>query len=242
MTEVYLFTEAAADARTAALLIDRLCPGSAHHYRGVTEDTRFTRRGSPPADMSFTPFRHIGSLTGARVRARRGEGYATQAMRRAINAATANGRHRPPIVIVKDDDHQHGLAEAIPLLVADYPSLPLILGACLPEMEIWRLHAFDPRDPADAARLADQRRALGADPRELDPATVKSGAEFDHRGQPVKRNAKRILRALTADDPHRADDDLATADLDLLRARGQGSGLAGFLDAIDIRLRPALCP
>lgn len=241
MIEVFLFAEAPTDARTAAVLIDRICGQDNHRFRGVTEDSHFTRRGPPEAQMGFTKWGHLKRISGARVRGRRGAGHATEGVRRAIRLATDDGRRDAIVVVVKDDDHRHDLTRNVDRLIAEHRNTVLAIGVPIPEVEIWRLHAFEPIDDAERDRLQEARQDLGADPRVLDPSTSKSAREFDRRGQSVKRNVKRIERSLADNGSLRGDEGFATIDLDTLRRRGQTSGLTRFLDHIIHNLRPALC-
>lgn len=234
MREVYVVVEGAADACSAAILIDRIIEAGAHRYRGIDASTPFTRRGPPEQQMTYTKWGHLKGLPGS-TRARGREGHATRAARKALSHIALVDRSRPVVVLIRDDDRKHRLAEHAPRLADEFSArLHAIIGVPNPEMEMWRLHAYEPGDDGERARLAAQRRALGADPRDLDPATVHSGRTHDkHTGEAIKRNAKNILAALTDGDPHRADHGLANTPLDTLSERGTRSGLADFIRSVE---------
>lgn len=54
------------------------------------------------------------------------------------------------------------------------------------------------------------------------------------------KDAKRVLDELTAGDHERAEHDLVATSLAALRERGEGNGLADYLDEVTTRLAPLL--
>jgi hypothetical protein len=75
------------------------------------------------------------------------------------------------------------------------------------------------------------RQELGFDPRE-------KAEELTAIHDDDKRSAKRVLNVLTGGDVQREQQWLANADLDVLRRRGQQTGLADYLDELVERFVP----
>jgi hypothetical protein len=107
----------------------------------------------------------------------------------------------------------------------------VILGLAHAKRECWVLAGFHPQSPAEEEALAQLRQELGFDPRieaeGLDAATPNA-----------RRNAKRVLESLVAGNPDRERACWAESDLEVLAARGQGTGLTAYLDEVRSRLAP----
>ncbi len=106
----------------------------------------------------------------------------------------------------------------------------MVIGAANTKRECWILAGFDPTDDAEGASLTDVRQELGFDPR-------SRAEELTAKADSARRSAKRVLAILTRGD---ADRELrcTEADLELLRSRGDATGLREFLEEVATRLPP----
>jgi hypothetical protein len=110
----------------------------------------------------------------------------------------------------------------------------IVVGIAERNREAWVLAGFEPETPEELRRLADVRRLLGFWPNE---APELLAAQDDR----AERHAKPVLRALTDGDPVREARCWEATGLDTLQRRGQGCGLAAFLDEVRERLVPQVC-
>lgn len=138
------------------------------------------------------------------------------------------------VLLIRDDDRQParrlGLEQARAHAAAE---LPVAVGLAHCNRECWVLAGFDPQDDAEQARLAELRGELGFDPRHR-------AHELSARKVEDKRNAKRVLAALTRGEPEREERCRSEMPLDVLRSRGAHSGLTEFLDEIRDLLAPVV--
>ncbi len=105
------------------------------------------------------------------------------------------------------------------------------VGVASPEHEAWVLAAYEPHSEPARRALDALRHALGFDPR-TEGDRLTSGRED------APKDAKRVLRALCTDDAQRRAL-MAEVDLDLLRARGDKTGLTEFLSELRTRVATA---
>ena len=89
----------------------------------------------------------------------------------------------------------------------------------------------DQRDDAERALLERERRTLGFDPR-------FAAAQLTASEAGAKRDAKRVLEALTGGDRDREDACIEETALHVLVERGAATGLASYLEEIEERLVP----
>jgi hypothetical protein len=107
----------------------------------------------------------------------------------------------------------------------------VVIGVADTKRECWHLAGYDPRDEAERALLDGERRALGFDPR-------SSAEQLSASEDGAKRDAKRVLEALTGGDRHREDACLEEPHLDDLKQRGAKTGLTSYLEELEARLVP----
>ena len=109
----------------------------------------------------------------------------------------------------------------------------IVLGCPNAMREAWVLVGFEPGDADEASRVAVLRQELGFSP-------IDDAHQLDSNDETAKRSPKRVLRALTRDDPDRETRCWLETSLEALRARGGETGLARFLTEIEEQLLP-LC-
>lgn len=114
----------------------------------------------------------------------------------------------------------------------DWP-FRIILAYPEPEVEAWYIAGFEPATEDERARAEEIKQRLRFSPMDQ-PERLKStvaGADAD---------AKKVLAALTADDPDGRRADCLETSLDGLRRRGERCGLAAFLEAVETEIVPLL--
>jgi predicted ATPase len=98
-----------------------------------------------------------------------------------------------------------------------------------PKQEAWVLHGFQPMDDHERGLLAELHRQLGFDP------TVASD-RLTASSPGAKKEPKRVLASLVQDDLHREASCWQSGHLELLRTRGEATGLTEFLREVAQRL------
>lgn len=159
----------------------------------------------------------------------------TRALRLSLDLVEKQKHQGARVVVVHDsdgdDDWRKSLAQARNEwregVVRKGADLDAAVGIAHPEHEAWVLAAFQARNDNDTQRLALLRERLGFDPT-CQGEQLTSGKETD------KRDAKRALRELCDEERRRTL--LREADLNVLRQRGEATGLTDFLDELRTRV------
>jgi hypothetical protein len=149
------------------------------------------------------------------------------------------------VVLIRDMDgdateRRRGLEQARTeaATMASAAPLRIVLGCPDFEREAWILAGFLPKNQAECTEVAAVDHELGFDP------TLQShrlDAKRDHdaaTGRPHAKSVKRVLDRLTAGDPDRQRCCWKEPALEVLRERGDGNGLAAYLDEIEEQLLP----
>lgn len=109
-------------------------------------------------------------------------------------------------------------------------NFPVVLGTPHPNRECWVLTGFEPQNSAEEQALAEERSSLGFDPR-------MHAERLTAKGKRGKLNAKKVLgRLAPANGREKAC--WRETDLQILRDRGQSTGLAAFFDEVQTALVP----
>lgn len=135
-------------------------------------------------------------------------------------------------VLIRDDDDQRprrlGFEQA--RSHAKRPEL-IVVGIAHTKRECWVLAGFDPTNESEQERLEAERQTLGFDPRDhADRLTAKHDED--------KLSAKRVLAMLTNSDHDRETACWNEASLNILRQRGEKTGLDDYLSEVAERLVP----
>lgn len=184
--------------------------------------------------LSWKHMKRLAAAAGIRVRGhfdgRPGEPDAAAA-RRAIRFVLHSFPSVDAIVLVRDQDDQpdrkDGLEQARKSATAQ---LEVVIGFAIVERESWVLAGFVPRDDDEKRRLLDERKHLGFNPCE---ASHKLSACKDDK---AKKNPKRVLSTLCAEDRERERQCWRETSLETLKARGEENGLVAFLNEVRSRL------
>ncbi len=227
---VALVVEAPADADTVGVLVDRIVSACDEAYDDI--DVHRTWIGPEQSEAGRSFFKVQLIKTYARDRRIRlvggqfggGRPYEAAAKKAVAVALHDDGEAVPnAVVLVVDEDAQAdralGLAAADEAHDASRLGAHLVAGVARGCREAWVLNAFEPRDEGE-------RTAFDA---------VNSRVSFNVTREPERlngpagdpRDPKRVVAELMA--PERQAHAVASCPLDMLRDRGEGSGLRAFL-------------
>lgn len=245
-----VIAEAEADRRMVCGLVDRKI---VHHapdwfdrekaseelavhrtWCGLEPGAPFTRWGSlkqMTTGARLGGFRGIAALGRPRPEAR---GYDYETVRKALILCARLAPVPDAVLIVRDLDR--GVAaerrESIQRARADALAVPAVfLAMPCPKREAWLLNGFSPGSPAEEKVLDELRAGLGFHPcQEAHSLTAETPGS--------KRDAKRVFDLLNAGDNTRVERCWEEATWEVLRTRGEGTGLTQFLDEVRTRLVP----
>jgi hypothetical protein len=111
----------------------------------------------------------------------------------------------------------------------------IVVGVADTKRECWHLAGYEPRDAEEQERLDRERQVLGFDPR-------SAAEQLTASEKGARRDAKRVLDALTGGERRREDACVEEPPLALLAQRGASTGLAAYLLEIEERLIPIFEP
>jgi hypothetical protein len=136
--------------------------------------------------------------------------------------------------LIRDDDRETARRQGLEQARDDsHWQDRIVIGLAHCKRECWVLAGFDPlpEDETEVALLQTEREKLGFDPRlSAEQLTAKHDADT--------RSAKRVLAALAEGDHDREALCWTEANLDVLRHRGQQSGLTDYLEQIQMIIVP----
>lgn len=139
------------------------------------------------------------------------------------------------VILVRDGDDEFRSRRDAILHARDTTfagaEVPVVVGVANRMRECWVLAGFVPRDD-ERERWQAERQRLGfdpcADPHKLEAADATAD-----------RSPKRVLSALAGDDHDRERECVTTHPLQVLKDRGEGTGLKAFIVELESRLVPA---
>lgn len=235
MLRFYVVAEAAADYTIASTLADRVSVEKEVWLDGILDAIREWRgieEGSP-----FTKWTQIKALgkrykKGLRTHGK-GTGYLHQEAIKARALSVMLGGDSGPdcLLLVRDTDNSTHRREDFVVLGEKMDGQPVTLVA-VPhtKRECWVLNGYVPADTDEEERIDGLRTELGFNP-------VTRAEELTAATPGSKRNAKRVLGVLT-NDQNRQAKCWEEVSLGILRANGEETGLASYLDAVEARLVP----
>jgi hypothetical protein len=233
--------EARADFETASVLADRLICESIDWIEPDSLDYH-RRYDGHDSDRPFLTWARLEEL--AKEASIRPRGFiegqpadldAAQAQR-ALIYIKAKLPATEAVLLVRDDDREkvrrRGLEQA---RAASSMRECIIIGLAHTKRECWVLAGFEARNDQERDLLAEVREELG-----FDPCTraEELTAKHDHD----KRSAKGVLKRLVQSNHEREASCWKHTPLQLLRDRGESTGLRDYLDEIQKRLVPLLGP
>lgn len=145
------------------------------------------------------------------------------------------------VVLVRDMDNQPERRTSVASARAeltDKLAFQVAIAAPDPKREAWMFHGFEPQTETEKTLLADERKRLG-----FDPVTNPERLRGDRRknADQEDRDMKLVVEHLTQGEYDRERQCLKSTALSM-RARGQITGLADYLDQVEARLLPLLDP
>lgn len=158
------------------------------------------------------------------------------------DAPSTASRPRAVVVLWDADDQpeerREGFARVLENGTRPPVGVELVVVLAVPEREAWVAAGFVAANDRDRGALESIRSELGFAPHEH-PERLTSRNVTD------KRDAKRVLTALTADDAERKAQCLRLPDeatLSMLKSRGRACGLADFFEQVEAKLVPQVDP
>lgn len=157
--------------------------------------------------------------------------------RRALLVLLYIGAPADAVFLIKDDDREserrRGLEQARDEARDKHGvRAPIAIGLAHPEREAWVLTCFVPRSDRERRTLDELTSSLSFSP-------VQQPERLN--GEPGEpRDIKRVLAALTNGDEGRERRCWEEADVEELKRRGTGTGLAAYLQEVEQRVVPLL--
>jgi hypothetical protein len=239
---IALICEGATDPPTVCALADRVVVAGVDWIDAEEIDTHRHYRGFKPTDP-YIRWDDIDDL--ARVHRVRSMGHFDgfplhgdgHNVRKALALLTLHAPDETPveaIIFFRDGDREYEDRREAILRVRNATRLPIpiVVGIANRMRECWVLNGFDPHDEHEHARLVAEHATVEFDPRTRAQDLTATNEHED-------RSPKRVLRALTAHDREREHLCIRTTSFDLLRERGELTGLKEFLDELESRLLAA---
>jgi hypothetical protein len=239
--DLVVICEAAADQRTASALADRVICERIDWIEPETLDSFRRYRGLYDNEPFFT---WTDLKKEARERGIKVHGHRENAPRPPDGAMAEKALRlfatlpQPPsaVLLVRDTDKERnrraGFEQA---RKAERWPFVVVIGVAEAKRECWILAGYEPRNGAEHERLTAARKELGFDPREE--------AERLTASEPgAKHDAKRALRTLTEGDAEREHACVEDTPLEILKQRGEASGLAAYLSELEKHLVPLFDP
>jgi hypothetical protein len=148
-------------------------------------------------------------------------------------------RESPPsaVILTRDMDKESQRREGFEQARSSVGGWPfeVVIGVADTKRECWILAGYEPRHDAERGRLERERQELGFDPR-------SAAEQLTASEKGARRDAKRVLDALTGGDRAREDSCIEEPPLSVLAQRGKTTGLAAYLLEIEERLVPMFEP
>lgn len=233
--------EAPADRETGCGLADRVIRAEIEWVEQELLDTQRTWRGlsrGEPCLLWREVRERLDRLTVSRALlhghfgGRPGEPDALAARRALLLIKHASDCAPDAVVLLRDDDRESarrlGLEQAREHVTI---GVPIVIGLAHTKRECWVLAGFVPKDEEESQRHRRIQRELGFDP-------CCRASELTAKHDEDKRSAKRVLAELMAGDRGREAECWSGADLELLRERGQETGLSEYLKEVRTILVP----
>jgi len=229
LVAIVVVCEAEADRRAASTLADRVLSEAVEWIDATTIDHVRRYRGLDGHD-SYVKWANMPEMADRHrifahgfIRGVQRQPEAVMAERALLLVKKVLPSHAGAVLLVRDADkdgrRRRGFDQA---RGAHAWSFQVIIGVADTKRECWVLAGYEPRDDAERALLEAERRELGFDPRH-------AAQELTASKDGARRDAKRVLKALTDGDRAREDACLEEAPLALLKERGASTGLADYL-------------
>jgi hypothetical protein len=255
MPEFIVIVESGADAKTATKLAERVLVEKMEwldpellpnffRWSGLEEETEYScwsdiKNIMKRAKDSGLPVpRRLGHRKSGVLKA---DGKAAMKVLDLIRLLQRkNSRQVKVVFLIRDLDNQPERREGMEQARAEYidqqPKLEIIIGAANRMREAWVLNGFIPSNEEEEKKLENMKKRLN-----FDPCKDSHRLRSNSRKAPERiRNPKVVLEELTDRDKVREQKCWEETSLELLKQRGEDTGLAAYLQVIEQRLIPAI--
>ena len=243
---IVIIVESSADFRHVTGLLDRKILHHAPAGFDVKQLAGERAWHGLEKDSEFTVWKDIKRLakneTGLRGRGPIGfrrdqdRGHDYPSARKVLQMCAAMEPRPDAVILFRDlDDQPKERRRSIEKAKEESPvrNVEIVLALAETEREAWILNGFEPRTKQERSTLAALRKDLGFSP-------LEQAHKLDATSPGAKRDAKRVLKALTRGDAEREEECWAKTDWKLLRERGKATGLHAFLEDAKKLLLPLI--
>lgn len=252
MLEFVVIVESSADARTATKLAERVLVEKIDWLEPELLQNLFRWSGLE-AETEHSCWKEIGGIierakaSGLQIPRFLGHGKTGvlkadgAAAMKILNLIRILQKSRPikAVILIRDLDHQperrDGIQQARSEHLDRQPKLEIITGTANRMREAWVLNGFV-ASQTEIQALEEIKAQLNFDPCEESHKLRSNSWEVPDR----LRNPKVVLKNFTGGDYCREQQCWEETNLELLRARGQDTGLTAYLEEIEQRLIPIL--
>ncbi|MCY1030472.1 hypothetical protein OV207_03310 [Corallococcus sp. BB11-1] len=237
--ELGVVCEARSDRDTACALADRVLVeaidwlddamlDTQRRWRGLTPAEPFLRWASVKAEATRVGLRGLFGYFGNKP----GEPDALMARRALLLFVDAEPKPQA-VMLIRDSDADAERRNGLEQARDDKPwPFEVVIGVAEPKRECWVLAGFDAKESEeDVLRQEEQRLSFHP---------VRDAHRLTAQEHGAKKDAKKVLDALTSGRLEREEECLRSTSLDVLRTRGKKVGLAEFLDEVRERLVPVV--
>lgn len=239
--ELVIVAEAEPDVDTACDLADRVLHAEPPPWLRMEEIRQMRTWTGLAAHTEFTKWTDVGELYEKTPRMPRYLGHEREgqsnthdyaAARRVLLLAdhfiTNEDRRIRAVALIRDtDDQVRQRTQSLKNAREDHSSdrFEVVLGIAKPMREAWILNGFEPQTNAEEKRLREERRNLPVDP-------LTESHELTASSEQAQNSCKRVVQVLTDGDSDRERACWQESDLDLLRERGELTGLTDYLEEV----------
>ncbi|BAU11962.1 hypothetical protein LEP3755_24860 [Leptolyngbya sp. NIES-3755] len=251
MFEFVVIVESSADARTATKLAERVLAEKGNQFEPELFQYLFCWSGLVPGS-EHSCWKNINDIVEhfssefkfPKIRSHdrlKTDGKSARKVMLLINFLQRKlGRNIQAVILIRDLDGRSDRRDYIEQARSDYQNqqsnLEIIVGVADRMREAWVLNGFQPLDAKEKQMLKEIRHQLNFDPCERAHRLQSNSFEEPDR----QRNPKVVIDSLTRGDYSREQQCWEETSLELLRARGQETGLTAYLEEIERRLIPVL--
>lgn len=248
--EFVIVAEGEPDVDTACDLADRVLHAEPPPWLRMEEIRQMRTWTGLDAQTEYTKWMDVGDLYEKTPRTPRYLGHeregqsnthdyaaAQHVLLLADHFATVENRQISAVVLIREtDDQASQRTQSLMNARKDHSSdrFEVVLGIARPKREAWILNGFEPQTDAEEKLLQQERQNLPVDP-------LTECHELTASGETAQNSCKRVVQVLTDGDSDRERACWQQTDLDLLRERGEYTGLADFLEEVE-RLIPLFTP
>ncbi len=232
---VAVVCEARADQQTGCGLADRVLLAEVDWLEPEwLHDSRAWQRFSPSdSHLSWTEAKRQAKSLKVKAHGKFADQPGTddaQATRRVLLVLQTSDNPPEAVILLRDDDgrsqRRAGMLQAV--RESTFAG-SIVLGVAHTMRESWVLAGFSPENDRERSRLQQLTEELGFSP-------IEKAERLRAKGEQEARHPKLVLKELTNNDWDRQARCWQDADLEVLKQRGQATGLADYLDEVARKL------